>query len=157
MEDVFAYTKEIEQFMLKNGFTDKECKKHLSYWYENPSTIIFHETIEYWYYNFIINEYNQEHLDYRFHNGIRFNEYFIKKSKTAGCIACNQIVDISHIKFLYVEDKVGTAQCPLCQQLTIVGNTMKHNLIRFAKNIDEAHHFWFVYKKYNLMMIKNDQ
>lgn len=161
MDEALKFTKEVEQFMIEHGFDPDEALQCLKHWYDNPNNIVCNQSKAYWYYNFIINECDEEHLDNRFHSAIGHNENWINKcikyNSNVGCITCNRIFDPKEIiTYLSIpwEDSVRTAVCPYCQSNTVVPNYIygrKRHYDNFEDLIGHAHDFWIVWGKYTLL------
>jgi hypothetical protein len=161
MDKILRFTKAVEEFMIKNGFTADETMYYMKEWYDNPNDIVMTQDVDYWYYNFVINYADEEHLHHRFHSMIAFNESNIKKcikhDGTVGCIACDRVYSAKEIvTFLALprEDNTKTVVCPYCECKTVVPNYIygrKKYYDDFGGLINDAHHFWFVYGKFKLL------
>lgn len=101
MDEALKFTKEVQEFMITNGFSPKEAFDHLKHWYDDPNDIVCTQSKAYWYYNFITNDYDEEHLDNHFHSTIGHNENYISKcikhNSKVGCITCNRVFDPQEI------------------------------------------------------------
>jgi hypothetical protein len=47
MDDALRFTKEVEEFMIENGFTAEETMYYLKNWYDDPSNIVLTQDKDY--------------------------------------------------------------------------------------------------------------
>lgn len=170
---VIKFTKELEDFMTENGFSREEAHTRLEHWYIEPSSIIFHETKEYWYYSMITSKYcvsypdeYYEFLSHHFHSHCQYNKFNIIDSTVVGCFGCNKIYPSKEV-INYVEGNSenptcgsnDTAICPYCTRTRVVGNYIfclnaggrNRSEEWFKQNIEHAYKFWTIEAKYKLV------
>ena len=160
-QKVLALIDRVQGYMIVNGFTVEESKRWTEDWREEPSEMLLHQPVKYWYYrgigqsdDFFSCNFHSHRLDNS--DKIRFDDE--AAVDFAGCMWCCKVFKKTEVtKFIPTPgDSQATAACPHCDTCFVVPGFEKSRFIPepeewLQQQLEKAHQFWFTHRQYSMV------